>query len=363
MRRSHWLAVAAVLLVVLSAAVLVGTRGEEAESSVLSRGAGGWMAARGYLEGRGISISLLDRPVGDDEAGRTLVVAFPWQRFEAPASLDKIERYVASGGTLVYAYSRSPHTPPEDELIERLRLATRRVRSTPPLHPLRWRAFVSEEWRLAADPGLGKNAQPVVTAAPHSVPLAPYSARVLYRGPDDVDAIFVFPFRRGRVFVLPADMLSNCRVSSPGNADLLESLARFTGPDLLVDEYHHGLSASVPAAAGHSRTVLDLLVMHMGFLYVLAVVALARRFGPAWREAPAIAGSTTALLQGLGSMHDRFKHHDEAVARLISRAREIDPQLSLPDALVPRTKTAGPRDLLRIANEIGQFPQKRSSRR
>ena len=363
MKRSQRLAIAMVLIAVLAAAVLVGTSGGDAESSVLSRGAGGWMGAKEYLERRGVSVTLLDRPLDDHGAERTVIVAFPWQRYEVPLSLDKIERFVASGGTLVYAYSRAPHDHPEDQLMDRLRLATKRVRSAPPLHPLRWRAFVSEEWRLAADPGLGKNARPVVIAAPHSVPLAPYSARVLYRGANEVPAIFVFPFKRGRVFVLPADALSNCRVSNPGNADLLESVSRFVGPHLQVDEYHHGLSASLPAAESHSRSVLDLLVMHIGFLYLLTIIALARRFGPAWREPPTIAGSTAALLQGLGSMHDRLKHHDEAVARLVSRACEIDPQLRLPDTLIRDTKIASSKEFLRIAREIGHLQQKRSSRR
>ena len=67
-----------------------------------------------------------------------------------------------------------------------------------------------------------------------------------------------------------------------------------------------------------------------GHLYALGLVVLARRFGPAWREAPVVAGSTAAFLRSLGVLHRQLGHHPAAARLLDERARILDPNLPFP---------------------------------
>ncbi len=153
--------------------------------------------------------------------------------------------------------------------------------------------------------------------------------------------------------VLPADSLSNARLGEPGNADLLETLLRNLGPRWAFDEYHHGL-VTVRAADGVLGRTADLLLAHLVLLYLLAVLALARRQGPAWREAATVAGSTATFLLGLGALHHRLGHHAEGARLLLRRARELDRGLLLPSDLDRQAASAGPRELVEIARQVAR---------
>jgi hypothetical protein len=406
----QWLAVAASFLVVAALVVaLAGGRGGS-RSSTISRGPGGWLAARRYLEARGAQVTLITEPLarylqgeqsrrdrsalndrqalqppwnltgdrseqsergrvlraraptpqpaeprpdgsraGGGAGGAVLVLAFPWQGLPTADLDEAIDSHLGRGGDLLLAYSG-------DEAGAERVLGLWRGRSarSAPLAPWRWRSFIRREWDLrpAAEqrhPG----ERPVRIWAPRVLPQAGPGAQVLYTSPGGQPVMAVFRYHGGRVLLLPADALANARLGEDGNADLLESLLINLGPRWAFDEYHHGL---VTTDAGDIKLgrAADLLLAHLILLYLLAALALARRQGPAWREPAALAGSAATFLLGLGALHHRLGHHREAAQLLLRRARELDRGLVLPPELERRAETAGPRELVEIAREVAR---------
>ncbi|HLX06661.1 MAG TPA: hypothetical protein VKY89_02240 [Thermoanaerobaculia bacterium] len=441
----QWLVAAvALVLVVAVVAALVGGGGGS-RGSTISRGPGGWLAARRYLLARGARVTLIAEPLagyvrgepgepsvaGAGEvsvrrlaaAGRrparpgVLALVFPWQGQAAGSFDEAIDAHLARGGDLVLAYSG------EEAGFEQL-LGVWRSRPVGevPLAPWRWRAFMRREWDLqpvdrpgalpGAPTGTAKDAaagaangagthtangagtgaangagthtangagtntakgagtgaapgaapasaggsgarRPLRVWAPRVLPELGAGSRVLYTAPGGKAAVAVFRYHGGRVVMLPADALSNARLGEAGNADLLETLLRNLGRRWAFDEYHHGLVAAGPASGGLGRTA-DLLLAHLALLYLLGVLALARRQGPAWSEPARIAGSPAAFLLGLGALHHRLGHHHEAALLLLQRTRELDRALELPAALERQAANAGPAELVAIARQVAR---------
>ncbi len=354
MTRARLLIVAALAAIVLATLLATGSGPSEgdADGSSLSRGARGWLVARRYLEERGVAARLLDDDVEapGGHAG-VLVVTFPWQRFGDGDTLRALDRFLERGGSLLLAYSGESLALGEAQVFSHLDLGWSEPRGEAPLHPLLWRRYASEEWRLTgADP----DARPIVIPAPYRVPQAPKDADVWFRGPAQLPAVFAFSRGRGRVVVAPMDALANARLSGTGNADLLERLRGELGRSWAFDEFHHGLVAPARATPG-SRRVLDLYLFHLLFLYGVTAWALVRRFGTAWREPATVASSVRGFLVGMGSLHDRLGHHADAAARLVDRAREFDPRLRLPNEAPPRDKDG----FLALARRLGRAQTRR----
>jgi hypothetical protein len=99
---------------------------------------------------------------------------------------------------------------------------------------------------------------------------------------------------------------------------------------------------------------LDLILLHLTVLYLAAVLALARPFGPAWSPPPVVTGSTGAFLLGLGAIHHRLGHHREAAERLLARVRELDRDLVLPAGLAHRAGEAGAGGFVALAREVAR---------
>jgi hypothetical protein len=181
---------------------------------------------------------------------------------------------------------------------------------------------------------------------------------VLYRTP--AGAAVVFTFRggggtAGRVAVLPAAVLANGRLGEPGNGDLLETLRGWLGEPWIFDEYHHGLAAPAAVEAQAARGwVLDLAAAHLVALYLLAAVALGRRFGTPWREPPVVAGSTGGFFLGLGELHHRLGHHGEGARLLLERLEELDGEPPLPPGEVRRAETVDAAAFLDLARRAAR---------
>jgi hypothetical protein len=377
--RRRWLA-AAVMLVAAAAvtvALLGGGRGG-GRGSTVSRGPGGWLAARRYLQARGARVTLISEPLAryvlEEEPVRpvrpvqpiqpgagarrggpgVLALVFPWQGQPAGDLEESIDAHLGRGGDVVLAYSG------EEAVAERLLDVWRWGQAGDvPLAPWRWWSFTHREWRLRPAAAPGDDAaeaggrRPLRVWAPRALPQLGPAATVLFTTPGGQPAVAVYRYRGGRVVVLPADALSNARLAEPGNADLLESLLRNLGPRWAFDEYHHGL-ATAPAAKPALGRAADLLLAHLVLLYLLAVLALARRQGPPWREPATIAGSTATFLLGMGALHHRLGHHAEAARLLLRRARELDRGLRLPPDLDRQAASAGPRELVEIAGLVAR---------
>jgi len=352
--------------------VYYGLAGEAGRGSALSRGPEGWLAARRYLEARGAAVRLLDRPPGaggDEQAGGVLVEVFPWS---PAASLGvhgggghggrpvALRRHVAAGGALVVAYSGG-YDLGEDAVLEALGLGLAPLRDEPPLTPAAWWRDARLIWRLRPETAAGEAAGPpgppgvLELPAPRWAPRAPAGAEVLYRSPDGLPVAFALERGRGRMVALPAAALANASLADAGNADLLEGLLGTLGRRWAFDEHAHGLAAPAVSADGRGPGVaFDLVLAHLAVLYLLAALALGRRFGPPWREPPAAAGSAAAFLLRLGALHDRLGHHREAARKLVERWRELHPRLEPPAALARRAEDADAAGLVAVARALAR---------
>jgi hypothetical protein len=359
MRRAGWGFLALAVAVVAALALFGSVEG--AGPSTLSRGPDGWLAARHYLEQRGVEVRLLDRRFSPEEVAPVLVTTLPWSRIALGADHAALVSWVEGGGTLVVGYTGRARRQDEESLFEAFGLPTDRARPDPPCGPFAWRRWARETWSLApAGPLSG--AAPLVVRARDRLPSAPPRAEALFRRPETgAAAVFALSRGDGRLLLLPADAFANARLAEAGNADLLETLAGWLGASWSFDEYHHGLTSPEAAADLAPPLAFDLFALHLALLYLLAVAALARRFGPAWREPVARSGSAGSFLVGLGRLHDRLGHHPEAAGRLVARALELEPSLALPADLAARAERARARDLLAIAGEVARARRRRRS--
>ena len=347
MSESRFLAAAGLLTLALLAGgfLVLGAQGP-ADGSSLSRGSGGWLAARRYLEETGARVVLIDHDLDEPAGDGVLVLALPWQR---PARDDvgaAVTDHLQRAGSVLIAYTNA-FDPMGTALLQGLGLPWDERRPRPPLRPRRWRAHAAEEWVLTTD---GPDAVGDVRVSAHRhVPRPPPQARILLRDEGGRPAAFVFRRHRGQVAVVPSDVFSNGRIGAHGNADFLERLrSELSGP-WLFDEYHHGLQAAAPATQTGPQRALLLYVLQIGFVYALVAFAVARRFGPAWREEAVASGSAATFLVGLGALHHRLGHHAEAARLLVARAQELDSRLRLTGGEVHDG-----RGLLALARSIGE---------
>lgn len=349
MSRYRWPLVA--LLLVLAMIVAFLTEGSESSGpSVLSPSASGWLGARAYLEARGRATTIWDEP-SSAAPGGVFVTAFPWESSLAEPE-EEIRGRVARGGDLLLAYSGRKSQYAETRMFGLFGIHFLDARGEPPLDPRAWYRFRTQLWHLRPDASLPSGTGDVVLGAPRRVPQAPAGASPFFRAPDGSPAIFLYRFGRGRVLVLPADALSNARLSEAGNADLLESLGRLFPGRIVFDEYHHGLTSPEKAAAG-SAFPLDLLIAQLSLLYALGVLALSRRLGRPWRETPVSSGSTASFLMGLAARHRALGHFPEAARLLVSRVARLDP--SFPATADPRAaEFADEKTLLSLAAALSR---------
>lgn len=323
----------AVGLAVLGFVAYLALGSSGAGPSMLSAGPRGWIVAREYLAARGVELEM-PRSLEGEELGSfdgTLLTAFPWSPRGA-ASRSAFQEHLRRGGTLAIGYSgEAEFLGPEPLLLESLGSSLQRKRARPPLAPWHWHRHESETWELQASKAGGR---PVVIGALTTVPQPPEEAVVLYSaqvGGSKVPVVFSFPSKTGTVLVFPAEAISNGRLLQPGNADLLEDLRRWLGDRWVVDELAHGLEPLTSPALRSYRLTYDLFLGHLLLLYLLAVLRLGRRFGRPWRETPARVGSAATFLLGLGGLHHRLGHHQEAAHRLLQRVKKLDPHWEVPD--------------------------------
>lgn len=348
-------------LLLILAAGLAGffARPAPFDGSTLSRGSTGWLAARRYLAARGAQVTSWKQPLDRFQGPGVLVLAFPWQHSspsEAAQLGPALEAHLRRGGDLVFAYSGQPG-PIEKAAADRLQLSFQEVRK-PPFSPLAWRRFTRAQWQLApAHPEAGRTPR---IWAPRSLPELAGKPDVWFRTPSDSGeparpVVAALPRHRGRIWLLPADSLANARLGEPGNADLLETLLARLGPRWTFDEYHHGLVAVEAGERSPLGWTFDLLLLHLVALYGLAAWAVARRFGPAWRESEVRTGSVASFLLGLGALHHRLGHHRDAARGLLARTGELHPDLPLPEGWLRRAESAGPAELIQLARAVARL--------
>jgi hypothetical protein len=325
------LVVLGVLALATLAVALFASRKPGGASS-LSSGPHGWSAARRYLEAREGEVPAELRRQSWDAAALPgiLAVGFGTQRSFTSAEMTELDRWLRAGGTLVLGYSGRRDDADENRLCHALHVGPLRdLRGGAPLAPRAWRAWVDLEWTV---PPLGALAggREVAVSAQRYAPSVPREASALLREPAGSVIAYETRVGEGRLVVLPADVLSNRRLAHPGNADLLEALRARLGGPWTFDEYHHGLGEPRVGPVSDAAATMDAFLLQLLLLYVAGVLAVVRRFGPAWTDPPLVTGSTAAFLRGVGVRHDRLGHHADAARLLVERARALHPRWRLP---------------------------------
>jgi hypothetical protein len=353
-RTAFALAAAALLGLIVLSAWLAPEPG--APGSALSRASYGWLGARRVLEASGTATEILDVPPRARQG--VLVAVFPWQYAGSDDAAASLDAHALTGGTLILGYSGDRISFVEHRVFHALGLDAEDARPDPPLDPRAWRLYSREVWALHTDAEeLAGRPAPKVSAL-RMVPRLPPSGRALFLNDDGRAVVFAYPHGRGRVVVLPAELLANARLGESGNADWLATLAAsFPGP-WAFDEYHHGLVAHAAAGETEMRTerYMDMYLAQLLLLYVFTALALGRRFGPAWREPAATGGSVAGFLLGLGGMHAEKRHEAEAARVLVARAGELDRRLTIG---APAVAQRAP-EFLALAREVGRMQQRRT---
>ena len=343
--------------------------------SVLSDRSSGWMLAHRYLEARGTEVDLGTSPLGQtaDGAGEgaeavqpaVQVVAFPWLQPASNDELDALDGHLRDGGTVVVAFSTQRSGVSQEVVLDRLGLTQVRQDRPRPLWPTEW-------WRVRRG-GLrldsAEDRAPLwVSSDTPWVPAAPPQAEVYHFAPavdaggEAVPMVFAYPRHRGRVVVLPNEVLANGRLGDrergQGSADLLESLRQGLGGVWRFDEYHHGIVGRSANDARRTQRSWDLFAVHLVLLYGLALWALSRRFGPVHPPPTTRLGTTRTFLDALGALHHQLGHHHDAARQLVARVRRLDPQLPAEDLEARASEVSRGADLLKLAQEVAELQRR-----
>jgi hypothetical protein len=320
-RRSLWALSALLVVAAVSGATLA--RGGAAGPSALSRGAEGLSGTRSYLEAAGTTTELLAVPWEHQPGPGVLVLAFPRLWGGGVEGLEGLSRHLAAGGDVLVAYSGGAGPGPfESILLRSLGASGGSWRLAPPLAPWSWRREIRSTWMLSPEAGEPR----LELRRPRWLPDVPANAGRLLEGPGQEVVAAWWRWESGRVVVLPAELLANARLASPGHADLLETLRELLAEPWRFDEYHHGLVTPGTGPARTSRRGLDGFLAQLLLVYLAAVAALARRLGDPWRTPSYPSTTGASLLLRLGRWHHRLGHEEEAMDRLVQRARELYPR-------------------------------------
>lgn len=358
MKRQLWGPLLFAALCLLGAAMMFAGRGEGLAGSSLSPAPNGLLAARLYLESRGAAVELLERPPAVGELdGRVLILAGPFQRSFDEPSLRAVGDHLRRGGRVVYGYSAGELEGHEKALRENLGLEPPRpARGETPLAPRAWLEFRQAEFRLEPAPESPLR-RPLALRAFDESPPPPAAAEVLFSGgPNAAGLVYRYALHQGEVLALPAPLLSNAELHRAGNADLLE-LVLAGGQEIVFDEMRHGM-AKIEEAAPGARLGWNIFLLQVALLYLAAVWALGRSFGPAWTEQIPTLGSAASFFEQLGSLHQKYRHQQGAARSLIERARALDP--TLPAELGDRKVVSGD-DFLALAREVARHQNSRRS--
>lgn len=341
--------------------LMTGRGGTAGGGSAASPSPGGLLAARLYLESRGAAVELLDQPLSPAALeGRTLVLAGPFQRPFDGEARSALREHLRRGGRVIYGYTTGLVLGPEGVLQDELGLGKPEdLRDPPPLAPWRWKRHRDEIFRLEPEPAAPLR-RSLEVAAFDRAPKPPDGAQVFYRAGAKMEpVVFEYPLQQeGRVLVLPAALLANAELAHAGNADLLELILAGAPAGIAFDELRHGV-AKIEESGPDVRLGWNAFLLQVLLIYLTAVWALGRSFGPAWAERIPALGSTAAFFEQLGSLHERFRHHQGAARSLVERARALDPQVPAELADRPVKKAA---DFLRLAREVAQYQLARRSK-
>lgn len=337
----------------LLAAVVLLTAPAGGVRSVTDRTPRGYRAAYAWLEATGTDVGAWEEPferladVGEPGAagaaeGITLVTAWPVSRgFEDPTSRgDEGSRgsdaaalavWVRNGGRAVLLLDLSADGGHPASLVEGvLKGLLVRDEPTPPWSWADWRRW-AEARRTATGP-----AGTLALADPRWKLTCPASAEVLAADPDGWARVCRVPWGEGElVLVSDATVWQNDSLARGDNLALLHAL--LGGRTVRFDEWHHGAGIVTRAVPSH---VPALFAVHFGALWLVGILALARRFGDPLPPADLAGPSMARTLHALATLHRGSGHAASAAARLYTLARARSDRKGLDPAVLPEPPDA-----------------------
>lgn len=298
--------------------------------SVTDRTGRGYRAAFSYLGGdEGGRVAAWDEPpaaLAGLPADTTLVLTWPMERpLDGAADANHLLAWVSGGGRLVLLLDgTSEKTPPVELVEDALRVTLVREAPEPPYAWGEWKAW-SATRRTAASPygtlALGEPTWRLV---------CPLGAESLAETEDGYQRACRVTRGRGEVVVVSdATVWQNDHLARADNLALLDGL--LGGRTVRFGEWHHG---AAPVVASVPRHVPVLLFGHLGALWLLGALTLARRFGDPLPPPALAAPSMARALHALATLHRGAGHAHDAAARLYALLRARGARRGLdPDAL------------------------------
>ncbi len=319
MSRRAWLIVVAIAALIAALTLVSAPPG--GARSVHDRTGRGYRAAFAWLAGEGTDapadVAAWDEPFDALPAldpAFTLVLAWPLERPFSAGDTAALLHFATRGGRLVLLLDGSSDTTPPAELVEKaLGITLVRDSDDPPYAWADWRAW--DEVRREATGPHGT----LRTAARRWHLLCPGDAETL--AADTAGRARACRRERGEgevVVVSDATVFQNDHLGRADNLALLDAL--LGGRAVRFAEWHHGAAPLARTVPGH---VPVLLFAHLGALWLVAAVTLARRFGDPLPPPALPAASMARALRALASLHRGKGHAADAAHRLavLLRAR------------------------------------------
>lgn len=130
----------------------------------------------------------------------------------------------------------------------------------------------------------------------------------------------------GELLLAPTSLLTNARLGATGNLQVASALAEALGPRIRFLEGGRSVRvAALDERAGGARRTLNLVAVQLVLLYLVALLALARGFGPRWPPLNQPADAQRRFLLSVGALHRRLGHFGAAARTLQTRWLEYDP--------------------------------------
>lgn len=341
-----WMILACALVVGASLLLLSGPLMQN-EASCFSTGGEGLLLARSYLEGQGTRCGVLPE---DEARGGAILISFPASGMLPSAELARIRQRLRRGTPLLLLYSTSGRSFQQGLVFDRLGLRERKVEEENSLNPIRW-------WREKSTPLSleGEGLRTPVLISPARLGLSPESGDKILLEDKRTGVIFGLSRKvgSGRLLVLPSELLANQRLLRGGNLEFLSKLRASLPDALLFDERIHGFASAAPEEST-GTPMADVLLLHGLLIYLLALLALGRRMGPAWPLAAPAVNAVSGLLLRSGAAHRKKGHHAEAASAMLERAAEYHRWPEIPSALADEARLLRKNDLLEFARKVAR---------
>jgi hypothetical protein len=292
--------VAAILLLAVVEAPQAGSR------SVTDSTDRGYQAAFEWLAEQG-SAQMWEGALGDATAGTTLVLVWPLEKpLDPVADATTLLRHATAGGRVVLLLDgASPVEPPRELLDGAMGVSVVSEEPVPPYRWSAWKAWEEDRRTAKTEDGTIRVARPHWTLdCRRGTPIATRS--------DGRHLACRVPRGRGEVVVIAdATVWQNDHLGRNQNLELLTAV--LGGQPVLFDELHHSGGALGATTPTH---VPALLFLHLGLLWLLAVLALARRFGDPLPTPALPRPSMARALHALATLHRGSGHAHDAALRI-----------------------------------------------